>query len=350
MTDAIDAALAVLNSKPFDFEVAKAQALMTGYHERWSETFDQYRVVEVESEFSFPLVNPKTKARSRTFIEAGKIDAILQHRRSERYVVLEHKTTADDIDSGSDYWSKLGMDTQCTKYILALRFRGLHVGNLLYDVIHKPGSRPRQIPLVDEEGVKVVLDANGERVRTANGKKWRETSDPEKGWILQSALETPAQYGDRLLAEICEEPDRYFAHREVARLDTDLLEYMTDAWSLAQEILFRRQSENWARNPDVCSRFGKCEFYELCAGRASVDGVRYREARKHPELAMQESNGRHLLTTSRLAALRRCARFHYHRYEQPIEACNEESEALRFGSLLHEGLEAYFRALKTKEE
>ena len=345
MNPEIEAALALLDSKPLDHESAKARALIIGYHNRWCETFKDYKVIEVEYEFTFPLINPKTEGRSQKFNEAGKIDAVLQHRRTERFLVLEHKTTSDEIDPGSDYWTKLGMDTQCSKYFLALRSRDLHVGNLLYDVIYKPGSRPHQIASLDDDGVKIVLDADGRRVRTLNGKKWRETGDSEKAWVLQTVLETPKQYGSRLLSEIQEEPHRYYAQREVPRLDTELLEYMTDAWNLAQEILFRRRFENWSRNPDACTRYSKCEFYDLCIGRSQVDGIRYQLSKKHRELTIKEEH-RELLTNSRLAALRKCARYHYHRYERPIEPVAEESEALRFGTLMHAALEAYFTTLK----
>ena len=341
MSKELDAALAILKANPFDHDNAKAQALIVGYDEKWRDAFSNYRVMEVEVEFSFPLLNPKTKGQSKKFDEAGKMDAVLQHRRSNRFVVLEHKTTSDDIDPGSDYWSRLRMDTQCSKYILALHARGMETGNLLYDVIHKPSTRPHQIPLLDDDGVKVVLDADGARVRTLTGKKWRETGDSEKGWVLQTRQEVPQEYMARLLAEIRSDSDRYFAHREVPRLDTELLEYMSDAWVLSQEILFRRRFNNWSRNPDACMRFSKCEFYDLCTGRASVDGVRFRETAKHKELAMVEES-RELLTNSRQTALRKCARYHYNRYEHPIEPCVEASDALRFGTLIHAALEAYF--------
>lgn len=349
MSIALSAALALLDSKPIDYDVAKARALIVGYDHQWAAKYADYEVIEVESEFRFQLLNPETGTASRTFDEGGKIDGLLRHRVTRRYAVLEHKTTADDISAGSDYWTKLGMDTQCSKYILAQRAQDREVGNLLYDVIHKPGSRPCQIPTLDDDGVKIVLDSGGNRVRTKDGKKWRESADTEKGYVLQSVKETPAQYGARLMEEISADPYRYFAQREVPRLDTDLLEYMEDAWALSQQILHYRRAKLWPRNPAACDAFSKCEFFDLCAGRSSVDGIRYRQSEKHRELSMEEG-GKGLLTNSRLTALRKCARFHFHRYEEPIEPCTEESEALRFGTLMHAALEAYFNALKTTQQ
>ncbi len=345
MNIAISAALEFIDAKPLDYDVVKARALILGYHSRWEEKYAGFEIIDVESEFRFPLLNPETEGTSKTFDEAGKIDAILRHRATGRYCVLEHKTTSDTLEPDSDYWTKLTMDTQCSKYILALKSRNLDVGNLLYDVIHKPGSRPRMIPRLDEDGKKIVLDASGVRVKTKDGKKWRESADAELGYVLQAEKETPEQYGARLEQEINADLGKYFAQREVPRLDSDLLEYMSDAWALSQQILQYRRANLWPRNPAACDAFSKCEFFDLCAGRASVDGIRFRESAKHRELSIEEG-GRELLTNSRLTALRKCARYHFHRYEKPIELVAEESEALRFGTLMHGALEAYFNALK----
>ncbi|HWL51324.1 MAG TPA: PD-(D/E)XK nuclease family protein [Chthoniobacteraceae bacterium] len=341
----INRALAYLDSLPVDHELEKARALMVGYDLRWYKKYRFYKVIAVEEEFRFPLLNPETEGMSKTFDEGGKIDAILQHEDSGRYLVLEHKTTAESVAPDSDYWHRLAMDTQSSKYILALKQRGLDVGNLLHDVIKKPGSRPRQIPILDSDGVKIVLDANGERVKTKDGKKWRESASTGDGYVLQTRQETPEEYGARLEEEITSNLDDYFAQREVPRLDADLLEYMGDAWAQSQQILHYRRFNLWPRNPSACSLFGQCEFYDLCTGRASVDGIRFREkGRKHSELEMEEGE-RELLTNSRLTALRKCARYHYHRYEKPIEPTKEESEALRFGTLMHKAFEIYFKSM-----
>lgn len=72
----LDAAIAVTLGVPLDHDIAKMQAMLTGYHARWSG--DPLEVVAVEAEFTAPLVNPETGASSRTWIRAGKIDAIVR--------------------------------------------------------------------------------------------------------------------------------------------------------------------------------------------------------------------------------------------------------------------------------
>jgi len=54
------------------------------------------------------------------------------------------------------------------------------------------------------------------------------------------------------------------------------------------------------------------------------------------------SNGHHLLTSTRLATLRRCPKQHYYRYELSLSR-TRTSEALRLGGAFHRGLERHNR-------
>ena len=67
---------------PYDFATAKAHALFRAWAPTFIPTLASHDVLEVESEFSFPLLNPETEAPSKTFVEAGKIDGVLRHRAS----------------------------------------------------------------------------------------------------------------------------------------------------------------------------------------------------------------------------------------------------------------------------
>jgi hypothetical protein len=195
---------------------------------------------------------------------------------------------------------------------------------------------------------------------TKDGKKPRETGDATQGWIVQGRIETPEEFESRLLKVLRAEPDAYFAHRPVQRLDSDILEYMSDAYALSQQLLYARSRNLWPRNPQACKAMGTCEMFDLCCGRASVDGVRYRKSEVvHKELKMQESRSddpmqpvsKQLLTNSRGNAYRKCARYHFLRYEEPVEKVADEdaNSALRFGTLVHQGLEAFFNHLKNSQ-
>ena len=73
----LDAAIAaMLAGGEYDHEAAKAEAMLRGYHARWSS--EPLQVVAVEQDFQAALVNPATGAKSRTWTHAGRLDAIVR--------------------------------------------------------------------------------------------------------------------------------------------------------------------------------------------------------------------------------------------------------------------------------
>jgi len=118
----LDAALGALEGEADPFELAKAQVLLTGYHVRWSA--EVIETLGVEIEFRAPLINPESHAPSRTYELGGKIDA-LARLADGRVAVVEHKTSAEDISPGSDYWKRLRMDGQVSLYYEGARSLGI---------------------------------------------------------------------------------------------------------------------------------------------------------------------------------------------------------------------------------
>lgn len=267
------------------FEAAKVRVLLRGYDARWGgEDFD---VVAVEREFRAPLINPASGAASRTFELGGKIDVLL------RRGLVEHKTTSEEIGLGSTYWRRLTLDSQVSTYYAGAKALGHEVDHCLYDVIRKPALRPAQVPLVDDDGVKIVLDLDGNRVRTKDGRKWRQTGDAELGYVLQSRPETPEEYEARLTEEVAADPDKYFQRGEVVRLESEEREAQLDAWQLSRSIRDGQRLEAWPRNPDACLRYGRtCPYLDVCCGTASLDDeTRFtRTEQVHQELSEEPSN------------------------------------------------------------
>lgn len=72
----LESALWALRGEEFDHMTAALEALMIGYHERWSAVDMEF--IATEKEFTAPLINPDTGGISRTFLRAGKIDAIVR--------------------------------------------------------------------------------------------------------------------------------------------------------------------------------------------------------------------------------------------------------------------------------
>lgn len=252
---------------PYDWDIdcQIVRQLLAGHF--WRYENDELELVAAEQIFRIPLRNPDTGATSRTFELAGKIDAIVR-LPDGRKAVLEYKTAGEDIGPDSDYWLRLRGDAQISTYVLAARSLGHDVGVVLYDVTRKPTIRPCRIPLLDEDGHKIVLSAQGERVYTKQGTP-RQTSDTALGYVLQTRPETPAEYGRRLLGDIGERPDYYYQRREVPRMDDDLLEFQYELWQQSQQLLETRRHGRWYRH--VTRDCRQCEFAGLCLNNVRVD-------------------------------------------------------------------------------
>jgi len=255
--------------------------LLAGYEWRWSE--DPIEHVRAEAQFRLPIVNPQTGRSSRTFVRSGKIDGIV--RRDGRLAVRETKTTSESIAPDSDYWPRLAIDSQIAGYVQAARAMGYAVETVFYDVIRKPGIAPKQVPLKDDMGFKIVLDRDGRRVMKKGGLP-RESGSTEDGYTLQVRVENPQEFGDRLTADIGERPDFYFARREIALTPETLAAYDRELWSIANDV---RAGECY-RNTSACLNPYVCEFTPICFNGIEVgpdgpvpDGFERRDW-VHPEL------------------------------------------------------------------
>lgn len=264
----------------------KLQVLLTGYHFRWAAEAAFYEVLGVELQFEGPLTNPSTGKQSRLWKLAGKLDVLVRDRRDNLVRVVEHKSSSEDVSAGSDYWRRLKMDGQVSVYFEGGRILGHEVYAVLYDVVGKLRHDFIQVPVLDEHGNKIVHDSKGERVRTKQG-KWRQTGDTAEGFVLQTRLETPEEFQERIAGIIAEAPEKYFSRGEVHRLEQELADGITDVWQLGQSLRDEELAERFPRNPDACIQPGRtCPFFAACAGEASLDDQRLyaRSDDVHPEL------------------------------------------------------------------
>lgn len=257
------------------YRSATLRALFDGYCLKWMNAdFGKYEAVVAEIGFEAPLMNPETGALSRTWKLAGKIDAIAKEKDTGRYVIVEHKTTSQDIGPGSDYWRKIPIDGQVSGYYVGAKTAGYEAENCLYDVIRKPAIKPsKTVPVLDEQGLKIaVYEDSGERAYLKNGKP-RQTASKEDGIVLMVRDETPEEWTERLKSDIAERPDYYYARLDVARSSDDLAEYLFDMWAVGREIADAERMGRFSRNPQACSVFGTCEYFDVCTGCASLDDV-----------------------------------------------------------------------------
>jgi len=263
-------AVAAVWGRAFDaYEQVRVEEMLRGYHERYShEVLD---VVAAEFQFEGPLLNPDSQGRSRTFNIAGKIDGLV--RVDGRILILEHKTTSEDIsDPSAGYFEKLSMDSQVSMYYLGAIALGYDVEGCLYDVIRKPALRPYQATPEDKRKYK------------RDGTLYANQREHD---------ETPEEYRNRVREAIAAEPDRYYRRHEVHRLDAQLQEFMYDAWGagLAMRQVHQAAASKGLqvvpRNPSACHRFGRCFLWPVCSAGMDPDEHpdRYRRVENvHPEL------------------------------------------------------------------
>jgi hypothetical protein len=269
----LDAALAAMQSDDA-FELARATVALVGYDTKWGD--EPLTALAVEAEFRAPLMNPLTGRASRTFQLGGKLDVVVRDERDTRVKLMEHKSSSEDIGPGSDYWKRLILDPQISTYFAGGQVAGFAIEECIYDVLGKPGLRPSNVPLLDEDGCKIVLDANGTRVRTKDGKKWRQTGDTAEGWTVQTRPETAGEFQARLTEHVAENPDRYYQRGTVVRLEQETLDAAHDAWSTARNIREAAVTQRWPRNADACVRYGRaCPFFPVCTGTAALDDPQF---------------------------------------------------------------------------
>jgi len=252
------------------YENEMVAQLLACYFWYWEEQNSRMTPMKSELSFSIPIRNPHTN-RALKWRYAGKIDKLVQCENTPYLSIMEHKTTSQDITPDSDYFKRLRIDAQIGLYFMAAKTLGYDVGEIIYDVIRKPQLRPSNIPLLDEDNVKIVLDNDGERVRNKDGKTWRQTGDTALGYTLQTRKETPSEYGDRLRADIASRPEHYFARRVIARIDKDVEETKQDVFDKAKRLQYHESINSWPRNTGACIGFGRCACFDLCTNSFNLD-------------------------------------------------------------------------------
>lgn len=246
------------------YEAETLVAMLRVYDWRWSDMDKEIVTIATEESFEVPIVNPATGAAAKIFTFAGRVDRRVK-LADGRMALVECKTTSMDIAPDANYWLRLRVDDQLARYVLAMRHLKRPIDCVLWDAVRKPTIKPGNVPLVDDDGIKIVLDKDGQRVRTKDGKKWRTTGDTEAGYVAQVRPETPKEWGDRVQAALGEEPDRWFRRQEIPCTDDDLAEAMANLWNSAQILHACDLNNRWPRNGGACIGFGVCRFLPLCS-------------------------------------------------------------------------------------
>ena len=222
-------------------EGIKVLALLNGYAAHWQGSVFDF--VATEQVFILPIRNPETGHKRRRWKVAGKMDKIVQ-LPDMRIAMEEHKSTSDKINADSDYWDRLRLDQQISLYFWAARELGYDVQTVVYDVIRKPGLQLKQATPLDKRKYKK------DSTLYANQRDTDQTTD---------------EYADELASDIASQVETYYARKEVARLDNDLVRCIEEMDQMQQIITFCRKRKAWPRNTTACLVLYKCQYYGLCS-------------------------------------------------------------------------------------
>jgi len=234
----------------------------------------------------------------------GKLDTLLESQfLNGAYIeIVDHKTSAYTLEPSSTYWKQLDVDTQGRHYQALLHLHGYTVTDVVWDAITKPSIRPRQ-------------------------------------------SEEPEAYAERVTQWYAEkEYDNTIVRRSVSSTQEEVEEYLQGLYHESRDILHARRTKWWRKNPQACMTYNTpCAYLGICSGYDTPDSDNWERGDKHPEL--ERAPKRDLLTHSRMSCFRLCPRKHYYRYELAIKRREEvASEALTFGTLWHEAMDAWWTA------
>lgn len=242
----IDAALCAVHGRAYDpYEQVRLDELLIGYDARWRDAAAEYEVIAVECEYRAPQINPGTMKTGRTWELGGKIDAIARRRSDGHVLVVEHKTTSEEISSDVDhYWQTLALDGQISGYVIGAEALGHQVDEVLYDVIRKVTIRPLRATPVES------------RKYTKDGRLYA---------AQREADETVDEYRTRVRASIAEDMPRFFQRRSIPRTESQIRDYLQDAWQLGRAMREMELDGHAPRNPAACHQYGTCSMWLVCS-------------------------------------------------------------------------------------
>jgi len=261
--------------------------------------------------FDLPLIDPVIgmPLPMSEVKNVGKIDHVIRYNGMVGN--LERKSTAQSVDPSSRYWERLQKDTQVSNYALAfadMKAAGLEqfgingvgpderTGNTLYDVWHKPSSKPKDLTQKDTKSLIEGGEYFGEtfKVEVETGQVPTTKTDKdgavigagecEEGIVgitvdgepaewspgaragTVTLKETPQMFGARLSADIQERPEFYFARKEIPRTQADLIKYRRELFNIYQAQKMYAKTDCWYENENACTATFNCQYIPICYG------------------------------------------------------------------------------------
>lgn len=246
---------------------------LVGY--QWYYNDAEYKVEQLEQKFDLPLRSPITGRKLRANLR-GKIDRVFSAGNNR--FVHEYKSTSKSIDPDSTYWNHLTLDTQTRLYTYAAAQLGLGMCGVLYDVWAKPKTRPKKLTQGDSK--KFVTDGMycGEKFEIKNEPRISGFFVNDRPATVElgakpgtfAIRETPEMYGARLLQDITQRPEFYFARREIAHTANDIEKFERQLYNIYKGIGNMAKTDGWWEDENACEATFKCAYLGFCYNHIDV--------------------------------------------------------------------------------
>lgn len=263
---------------------------LSGYN--WYYGNQKEEVLATEIQFEIPVINPETGRALPNVVNRGKIDKLI--RINGLVYVKEHKSTSSSVDPDSDLWGHLKLDTQTNNYVYAARilakrgeFRPYGVNDyngiagVYFDAWHKPGIRPKKLSQGDskkfvEDGMYCGQKFEVEyRLSDMGNELWinniRVGIEPGKKEGTFAIRETPEMFGARLLQDIVERSEFYFACKELTKTDQDITRFEWELYNIYKTVREMCKTGHWYSDESQCEATFKCSYIEQCYNGILID-------------------------------------------------------------------------------
>lgn len=255
---------------------------------QWLYPKAEYEIIASEIPFSLPIIDPVNGRKLAGCRLDGMIDQLWRNKETGRVYIGEQKSTGSNLDNG-EFWDKLQMSGQVQTYSYAvwmlwcggafeqygLKPSEATIVTPIYDVWKKPGISPKKLSQADSKKLVETGEYCGHKFEilpiselnvltgyTIGGIKAEIEPGAKDGTFM--IHETPQMYAERLLLDITERPEYYFARKEIPVNETDLSDFAQDCAKLVKTIRFIEKESLWMRNGRSCRNPGKCDYYDVC--------------------------------------------------------------------------------------
>lgn len=248
---------------------------LIGY--RWY--YSNQKIKRIASEIKFRVIVGTT-------VLVGRMDEIIQ-LEDGRCFIRERKSTSSEIDGSSDYWNRIGMDTQISTYLYAApQVINLPISGLFYDVWHRPKIKPKKLTQAESKKFVETGEYCGQKFNVILNEGPDTQYDQKHAFLVDdectitepgakegtfTLYETSKMFGARLLEDITNRPEYYFQCREISRTDKQLQQFEKELNHLSKVINGIKQQNLWWCNENSCHNRYRCDFVPICFNNIEID-------------------------------------------------------------------------------